>query len=86
MWNDIWKACRKRDSIDKDPDNPEYLIAADASLNRSKSDKGPDKWMPPDTDYHCQYVSDWEAIKQRWALDMSVREAEAMAAIKENYL
>ena len=33
-------------------------------------------------DYHCQYVSDWVAIKQRWALDLSVREVEAVVAIK----
>ena len=63
-------------------DNPEHLIAVDASLNRSKSDKGPDKWMPPNADYHCQYVADWRAIKQRWELDMSEREADAVVAIQ----
>ncbi len=56
----------------------------EASLNRSKSDKGPDEWMPPNADYHCQYVEDWQTIKQRWGLDMPVREAEAVVAIKAN--
>ena len=53
-------------------------------MNRSKSDKGPDKWMPPNTVYHCQYIADWEAIKPRWLLEISVREAEAVVAIREN--
>ena len=56
----------------------------EASLNRSKSDQGPDKWMPPNEDYHCQYVADWQVIKKRWELDMSAREADAVAVIKAN--
>ena len=56
----------------------------EASLSRSKSDKGPDKWMPPNADYHCQYVTDWKAIKLRWALDMSVKETETVNAMKQN--
>ena len=75
---------QRRKEYANDLDNPEHLIAVDKSLIRSKSDKGPDKWMPPNFDYHCQYVEDWQAIKQRWALDMSVREAEAVVAIKAN--
>ena len=53
-------------------------------MNRSKSDKGPDKWMPPNEVYHCQYVTDWQTIKQRWGLDMSVREGEVVIAMKAN--
>ena len=36
----------------------------ETSLNRSKGDNRPDKWMPPNEEYHCQYVTDWEAIKR----------------------
>ena len=53
----------------------------EASLNRSKSDQGPDDWLPPDTSYHCQYVADWEAIKLRWVLEMSAGEIEVVVAI-----
>ena len=53
----------------------------ETSLNRSKGDNGPDKWMPPNEEYHCQYVTDWEAIKRRWGLDMSVQEAVAAETI-----
>ncbi len=54
----------------------------EASLSRSKRDQGPYRWMPPNADYHCQYVTDWEAIKRRWGLNMSVRDGEAVVAIK----
>lgn len=50
------------------------LIAVSASANRSKSDKGPEEWLPPDTTYHCRYVADWVAIKVRWSLSMDERE------------
>jgi hypothetical protein len=36
----------------------------ETSLNRSKGDNGLDKWMPSNKEYHCQYVTDWEAIKR----------------------
>ena len=36
---------QRREAYANDLDNPEHLIAVDRSLNRSKSDQGPDKWM-----------------------------------------
>ena len=77
-------AKQRREEYANDLDNPEHLIAVDASLNRSKSDQGPDKWMPPNADYHCQYVTGWQAIKQRWVLVMSAREAEAVVEIGQH--
>ncbi len=62
---------QRREEYANDLDNPEHLIAVDKSLNRSKSDKGPDKWLPPNENYHCQYVSDWEAIKHDYLISKS---------------
>lgn len=35
------------------------LLATDAGENRSKSDKGPGKYMPPNKAYHCEYAKIW---------------------------
>lgn len=50
------------------------LIAVSASANRSKSDQGPEEWLPPDPAYRCRYVADWVAVKVRWGLAMDERE------------
>ncbi len=55
-----------------------HLIAVKAAANRAKSDKGPEDWMPPRQEYHCQYAADWVDIKQRWGLTVTPREAEAL--------
>jgi hypothetical protein len=73
---------QRRQEYANNLDNPEHLVAVKAYLVRNKSDQGPDKWLPPNQDYHCQYVEKWQTIKQRWELEISAREAEAIAAIK----
>ena len=55
-----------------------HLIAVKASANRAKSDKGPEDWMPPRQEYHCQYAADWVDIKRRWGLTVTAREAAAL--------
>lgn len=54
--------------------DPQSLIAVTASANRSKSDKGPEEWLPPDPTYRCRYVENWVAVKARWRLSMDERE------------
>ena len=43
----------KRVAFANDPVN---LIATDGPTNGSKSDSGPDEWLPPNTKYRCTYV------------------------------
>lgn len=57
------------------------LKAVSASSNRSKGDKGPQSWMPPNKGYWCTYLKDWVGVKYRWGL--SVDPAEK-AAIQKN--
>ena len=52
------------------------LIAVSASSNRSKSDRDPAQWLPPNNDFHCAYAFRWLAVKYRWSL--SVDSAEAL--------
>ena len=60
--------------------HPFSLIAVTASSNRSKSDKDPSQWMPPDPDFHCQYVARWIAVKFRWRLAVDRAERHSIAS------
>ena len=70
-WN--WNADQRK-HFANDLDQPFFLIAVTASSNRSKSDRDPAEWMPPNAGYHCEYVRIWIEIKRAW--DLSVDQAE----------
>jgi hypothetical protein len=70
-WN--WNADQRK-YFANDLDQPFFLIAVTASSNRSKSDRDPVEWMPPNSAYHCEYVRIWIEIKRAW--DLSVDQAE----------
>ena len=70
-WN--WNADQRK-HFANDLDQPFFLIAVTASSNRSKSDRDPAEWMPPNGGYHCEYVRIWIEIKRAW--DLSVDQAE----------
>lgn len=55
-----------------------HLIATWKSTNRSKRDKDPSEWLPPNRAYWCRYLNDWVAIKRRWGLSMDAEEADAI--------
>ncbi len=57
-------------------DDPGHLLAVLDSENQSKGDKGPDEYLPPNEDFHCEYVENWIRIKRDWGLRMTVNEAE----------
>lgn len=74
---------QKRKAYANDLANSQHLIAVDKSLNRSKGAKGPDEWLPPLESYHCQYVKDWEEIKQRWELTLTASERVVIDEVKQ---
>lgn len=69
-----WTASR-RQAFANDLSDPRSLIAVSASQNRSKGDKDPSNWIPPQASYLCTYLSDWVAIKSHWGLSMDQSEA-----------
>ncbi len=62
-----WSAATKNDYYN-DLSDPLHLIAVSASANRSKGSRGPEEWMPPDSNYWCSYAHTWTSIKARWGL------------------
>lgn len=79
-WN--WSRARKQEYANYLADTL-HLLAVRSDLNREKSDKSPDAWMPPDTAFSCTYVAAWEGIKGRWDLDMTVRERQAIDSVRQ---
>lgn len=72
-----WDGDKKREYANYLGD-PDHLIAVTASANRSKGDKGPEAWKPPDESYWCEYATDWARIKVEWDLTVSDEEFEAL--------
>ena len=48
--------------------NENHLIAVSKGANRSKGDKSPVEWLPPNKEYQCEYVREWYKIKTDWGL------------------
>jgi hypothetical protein len=55
-----------------------HLVSALAHENMSKGDRGPERYMPPNEDYRCEYVRNWLAIKTIWKLKMNRDEIQAI--------
>ena len=54
------------------------LVAVTAKSNRSKADQDPAQWMPPASDAHCTYLSDWVSTKLRWSLTVDRAEGDTL--------
>lgn len=48
--------------------NENHLIAVSKGANRSKGDKSPVEWLPPNKEYQCEYIREWYKIKTDWGL------------------
>ena len=72
-----WSSAKKREYANWLED-PDHLIAVTMEANRSKEERRPEGWRPPDEGYWCQYAGDWTEIKAEWGLTMTEPEAEAV--------
>ncbi|MEV7416489.1 HNH endonuclease family protein [Streptomyces sp. NPDC089919] len=72
-----WTAAR-REAYANDQDSPDTLIAVSAASNRSKADKDPAEWMPPNAAYRCTYAATWVGTKLRWDLAVDTAEHQAL--------
>ena len=78
-----WSASQRR-AFANDLANSQALIAVTASSNRSKSDRDPADWLPPNQSYHCHYIIDWMTVKIFWNLSVDEREFEALRRVASN--
>ena len=72
-----WDEDRRRDYAN-DLDHSQTLIAVAKGANRSKGDRDPASWMPPNRSYWCKYLEDWVSVKRKWELAMDADEAAAV--------
>ena len=75
-----WTATR-REAFANDLGVSWSLIAVSASTNRSKSDRDPAEWLPPQSGYRCTYLGDWLAVKVRWSLSVDPTERSAIQSL-----
>lgn len=68
----------KKSAYAQDLLNAKSLIAVSGSANQSKGARDPAEWLPPNTDYHCEYVRNWTEVKHRWGLSIDDAEKSAI--------
>lgn len=66
--------------------NEYHLLAVNGPDNMKKGDRTPDKFMPPNGAYSCDYLKIWLKIKLIWNLAMTPTEAQGIAdLVKQNH-
>jgi len=79
----VWSAST-RQRFANDLTDSRSLIAVTDSVNRSKGDRDPSNWLPPNRGYWCEYLSRWVAVKARWGLSMDQSEAGRVRKLLQN--
>ena len=80
---DKWDS-ERREAFANDLSNPESLIAVSAKANRSKGDRDPAKWLPPNEQFRCEYIASWVKVKNRWALTTDGLELSTILRIQKS--
>jgi len=66
--------------------NSFHLLSVSGTENMRKGDSAPDQYLPPNTNYRCQYLESWLKIKLIWRLKMTPSEVQAIRdGVKENH-
>ena len=77
-----WSSQRKR-AFANDLSHPQTLRVVSRSVNSDKQDSDPADWLPPNVDFHCEYVRSWVFVKGYWDLTMDDREKSAVDSLLE---
>lgn len=62
-----------------------HLIPVYGRENSSKGDRGPDRYLPPNEEYTCDYLKSWLKIKLAWKLPLPEAEVDAIRATANQY-
>lgn len=68
----------QREAFANHLDDPAALIAVTASTNRSKGDRDPASWQPPNRDAWCEFATAWTTVKVEWGLTADQAEVDAL--------
>lgn len=74
-----WNA-ERREAFTNDLDSGQ-LVAVTAATNRSKSDRDPSDWQPPNRDAWCDWGAAWIGVKVKWELTADQAEVDALTNI-----
>lgn len=58
----------------------EHLQVVDKATNRSRGPRQPHEWMPPNKEFHCEYVKIWLKTKRIWNLSFDCIEAQSLSS------
>lgn len=56
------------------------LLAVSAKENRSKSDKGPENYMPPKREFQCEYSKKWVTTAKKYGITVTEGDKRALKA------
>ena len=56
----------KKQKYANDLDLDSALIAVSIDTNHTKGAQDIKSWMPENKKYHCEYIENWKAVKQKW--------------------
>jgi len=73
--------CLQEAGYANDLSDPNTLIAVDRGLNRQKGASDPVEWLPPDSEYQCDYAQAWVAVKLKWQLTADAAEITVLSRI-----
>jgi hypothetical protein len=62
-----------------------HLVSAGGRENMSKGDRAPDKYLPTNQNFRCQYIKDWLAVKLIWKLTMTPSEVDGINQVAKTY-
>lgn len=73
QWDDT-----QRQRFGNDQNN---LLAVDGQTNKDKGAASADKWLPPNADFRCAYVTKQINVKYTWGLTITSAEQSKMASV-----
>ncbi|WP_120635256.1 DUF1524 domain-containing protein [Ruegeria sp. EL01] len=62
--------------------DPANLFVVSSNVNQDKGAKGPIDWLPPLGGFHCQYVTRFVRVAQKYSLEMSDAEQAEIGALR----
>lgn len=65
--------------------NKFHLLAVDGHENMKKGDRAPDRYLPPNNQYVCNYLENWLRIKLIWNMTLNPVEAAAIDEAFQRY-